>query len=311
MAAPLFFRYSIERANSNSIVPGALWSARRSRSSPLAQYLDLPRPPTVPGFDPCLQLLGEEDAVEALRRAAVADHAGLALEQVQRDAEPAHPESQELRLAAMMLLAETLDMRDTSTAQHSRTVGRYARATALALGLAPHRLERIHAAGVLHDLGKLGISDRILHKPSPLTEAEWKEMWRHPEVGAQILDHAGMPDIASWVRAHHERLDGYGYPLGLSGASISLEARILAVADAYEAMVAERPYRPAMSSAQARAELLRCSGTQFDAAVVEAFLGALEADARLESERGDAQAREANESEREHRQRQLDQVRAA
>jgi HD-GYP domain-containing protein (c-di-GMP phosphodiesterase class II) len=208
---------------------------------------------------------------------AVADHAGLALEQVQRDGETSRAESPELKLAAMMLLAETLDMRDPSTAQHSRTVGRYARQTALTLGLAPHRVERIHAAGVLHDLGKLGIADGILHKPGPLTDAEWQEMRRHPEVGAQILDHAGMPDIAAWVRAHHERIDGYGYPAGLSGASICLEARILAVADAYEAMVARRSYRPGMSPADARLELLRCSGTQFDPVVVEVFLRALDA----------------------------------
>jgi diguanylate cyclase (GGDEF)-like protein len=207
---------------------------------------------------------------------AVADHAGLALDQVLRDAETVQGESHELRLAAMMLLAEALDLRDPSTAQHSRTVGRYARQTAAALNLAPRRVERIHAAGVLHDLGKLGIADSILHKPGALTEAEWNEMMRHPEVGAQILDHAGMPDVAGWVRAHHERIDGYGYPAGLSGASIPLEARILAVADAYEAMIAERAYRPGMSPEEVRAELLRCSGTQFDTAVVEAFLSSLD-----------------------------------
>jgi len=209
---------------------------------------------------------------------AVTDHAGLALEQAQRDDVTVHGESHELRLAAMMLLAETLDMRDPSTAQHSRTVGRYARETALALGLAASRVTRIHAAGVLHDLGKLGIADTILHKPGPLSEAEWREMRRHPEVGAQILDHAGMSDIAGWVRAHHERIDGYGYPAGLSGASISLEARILAVADAYEAMVAERTYRHGMSPTAARAELLRCSGTQFDPVVVDAFLHTLDSE---------------------------------
>ena len=219
---------------------------------------------------------------------AVADHAGLALEQVQRDGEAARGESPELRLAAMMLLAETLDMPDPSTAQHSRTVGRYARQTAVQLGLAGHRVERIHAAGVLHDLGKLGIADGILHKPGPLTDGEWREMRRHPEMGAQILDHAGMPDIAAWVRAHHERIDGYGYPHGLSGASISLEARILAVADAYEAMIAMRSYRPSMSPQDARVELLRCSGTQFDPMVVEAFVRALDA--------GDEQAERALES---------------
>jgi diguanylate cyclase (GGDEF)-like protein len=212
-----------------------------------------------------------EDELSVL--VAVADHAGLALERASRDTLAS--ESPEPRLAAMLLLAEALDMRDPSTARHSYTVGRYARATALALGLPPERVDRIHAAGVLHDLGKVGISDVILHKPGPLTADEWVEMKRHPGIGAQILRHAGMVDIAAWVGAHHERLDGLGYPSGLAGQEISLEARVLAVADAYEAMIADRCYRPAMSEAEARAELLRCSGTQFDLPVVEAFLGAV------------------------------------
>ena len=215
---------------------------------------------------------GELDALMA-----VADHAGLALEQAQREGESGG-QSQELRLAALMLLAETLDMRDPGTAKHARMVGRFARDTALALGLEPGRVERIYAAGVLHDLGKLGIADAILHKPGPLTEEEWKEMRRHPGVGAQILEHGGMFDIADWVRAHHERFDGEGYPERLSGLAISLEARILAVADAYEAMVADRPYRAGMRPEEARAELRRCAGSQFDPEVVEAFLAALDGD---------------------------------
>jgi HD-GYP domain-containing protein (c-di-GMP phosphodiesterase class II) len=97
-------------------------------------------------------------------------------------------------------------------------------------------------------------------------------MRRHPSIGAQILEHAGMADIAHWVGAHHERLDGKGYPFGLSGPEIPLEARILAVADAYEAMIADRPYRAGMPDADARAELMRCAGTQFDREVVGAFL---------------------------------------
>jgi diguanylate cyclase (GGDEF)-like protein len=206
---------------------------------------------------------------------AVAEQAGLAVEQAQRDAAGtggAREQSQELRLAAVMLLAETLDLRDAGTAKHSRTVGAYARHTAAALGLSPDRVERIHAAGVLHDLGKLGIADAILHKPDKLDDAEWKEIQRHPEIGARILEHAGLSDIAAWVRAHHERVDGRGYPNALAGAQIPLEARILAVADAYEAMVADRPYRARIAPAEACAELVRCAGTQFDAAVVEAFL---------------------------------------
>ena len=204
---------------------------------------------------------------------AVVDHAGLALEQAMHESAPA--DGPDPRLAAMLLLAEALDMRDPSTARHSYTVGRFARATAIGLGLPPDRVERIHAAGVLHDLGKVGITDAILQKPGPLTDAEWAEMKRHPRIGAQILRHAGMPDLAAWVGSHHERIDGLGYPSGLSGEEISLEARILAVADAYEAMIAERCYRPAISEAAARAELLRCAGTQFDPAVVDAFLRAL------------------------------------
>jgi diguanylate cyclase (GGDEF)-like protein len=181
----------------------------------------------------------------------------------------------DLRLAAAMLLAETLDLRDAGTAEHSRTVGAYARDTAAALGLSPERVERLQAAGVLHDLGKLGVPDAILHKTGPLDDAEWREMRRHPEIGARILEHAGLGDIAAWVRAHHERLDGCGYPSGLGAAEIPLEARVLAVADAYEAMVADRPYRTGVPPEQARAELLRCCGTQFDPEVVQAFLSTL------------------------------------
>ncbi|MEO6858854.1 MAG: diguanylate cyclase [Solirubrobacteraceae bacterium] len=209
---------------------------------------------------------------------AVADHAGLALAQAQREtihAAAAGRQSSELLLAAVMLLAETLDVRDEGTARHSLSVGAYARQTALTLGLDPERVERIHAAGVLHDLGKLGIADAILYKPGPLDEAEWREMRRHPEGGARILEHAGLADIASWVRDHHERIDGRGYPFRLREDEVSLEARILAVADAYEAMISDRPYRPAMPGAEAREELRRCAGTQFDPLVVEAFLESL------------------------------------
>jgi diguanylate cyclase (GGDEF)-like protein len=210
---------------------------------------------------------------------AVADQAGLAVEQTQREAAGAggaRDQSSELRLAAVMVLAETLDVRDSGTAQHSRTVGEYARQTALALGFGPDRVERIHAAGVLHDLGKLGVTDAILHKPGALDEGEWREIQRHPEVGARILEHAGLHDIAAWVIAHHERVDGCGYPRRVAGEEIPVEARILAVADAYEAMIADRPYRDGLQPESAREELIRCAGTQFDPAVVEAFLAALD-----------------------------------
>jgi putative nucleotidyltransferase with HDIG domain len=179
-----------------------------------------------------------------------------------------------------VLLAETLDLRDVGTARHSETVGRYAEQIARALRWDIGRVERVRAAGILHDIGKLGISDATLHKPGRLSPEEWDEMRRHPELGARILEHANLRDIASWVLAHHERVDGTGYPRRLAGAQIPPEARILAVADAYEAMTADRPYRRALGHAEARAELERCVGTQFDADVVAAFLGVLDAQER-------------------------------
>ncbi len=217
-----------------------------------------------------------DDEVRVLM--AVADHTALAIERfLVTGSGSVSGEAPELRLAAAMLLAETLDLRDAGTAEHSRKVGAFARDTAAALGLAPARVDRLQAAGVLHDLGKLGIADAILHKAGSLTDAEWKELVRHPEIGARILEHAGLRDIAAWVLAHHERLDGGGYPSGLAADEIPLESRILAVADAYEAMIADRPYRRGMPAEEARAELERCAGTQFDPTVVEAFLGTLHA----------------------------------
>jgi HD-GYP domain-containing protein (c-di-GMP phosphodiesterase class II) len=133
---------------------------------------------------------------------------------------------------------------------------------------------------VLHDIGKLGISDAVLLKPSRLESHEWQEIQRHPEIGARILEHANLRDVATWVLSHHERIDGTGYPRSLAGPAIPLEGRILAVADAYEAMTADRPYRDALTKAEARAELRRGAGTQFDPSVVEAFERVLAAEVR-------------------------------
>ncbi len=180
------------------------------------------------------------------------------------------------QLEAAMLLAETLDLRDVATARHSETVGRYAERIAEELGLAADQVERVRVAGVLHDIGKLGISDAVLLKTGSLEAAEWAEIRRHPELGARILEHANLRDVASWVLAHHERVDGGGYPHGLAGDEIPLEGRILAVADAYEAMTADRPYRRALGADEARAELRRGAGAQFDVRVVEAFLRVLD-----------------------------------
>jgi HD-GYP domain-containing protein (c-di-GMP phosphodiesterase class II) len=115
----------------------------------------------------------------------------------------------------------------------------------------------------------------LLTKPAPLNDEEWTEMRRHAEIGARILSNARLADIGEWVLAHHERLDGDGFPFGITNGDIPLEARILAVADAYEAMTSDRAYKAAMTPEDARTELRRCAGSQFDPRIVEALLLAL------------------------------------
>ena len=175
-------------------------------------------------------------------------------------------------IAAVLVLAETLDIRDSGTARHSQTVSRYAAAVARELGVSEEGVERVRLAGVVHDVGKIGVPDAILRKPGLLDDAEYGEMMKHAELGARMLAAANLDDLSAWVHAHHERPDGRGYPRGLAGDAIPLEARILAVADSYEAMTSDRVYRLAMSREDAQAELRRCAGTQFDADVVEALL---------------------------------------
>jgi HD-GYP domain-containing protein (c-di-GMP phosphodiesterase class II) len=129
---------------------------------------------------------------------------------------------------------------------------------------------------MLHDIGKIAVSNMLLTKPEPLNDDEWIEMRRHAEIGARILANARLADIGEWVLAHHERPDGDGFPFGIANGDIPLEARILAVADAYEAMTADRAYKAAMSAEDAREELRRCAGSQFDPRVVEALITALD-----------------------------------
>jgi len=182
----------------------------------------------------------------------------------------------DLQLATVIALAEALDIRDTGTAKHSHMVGRYAELMAIELELESAHVERVRLAGVLHDVGKIGVSDAVLSKPGPLSADEWVEMKTHPEIAARLLSRPEFDDVRGWILAHHERPDGGGYPFGLGREQIPLEARILAVADAFEAMTADRVYRAAIGHAAARAELEAGAGTQFDAEVVEAFLRAVD-----------------------------------
>ena len=187
-------------------------------------------------------------------------------------------------LAVVLDLSEAVDLRFSGSARHSETVGRYAELMARELGLSEQRVGRVRLAGLLHDIGKVGVANTILGKPGKLTDEEFAIIRQHPELGARILDHPTLADVRTWVAAHHERPDGTGYPRGLAGAALPLEARIVAVADAYEAMTSDRSYRSAIGHNRAHDELVRCSGTQFDPAVVRAFLAVLD----RESDRAEA-----------------------
>jgi diguanylate cyclase (GGDEF)-like protein len=184
------------------------------------------------------------------------------------------------RLVSLVSLAEAVDRRKGSPA-NSRRVARYAEALARRLQLPDEDVERVRIAALLRDVGEVGVAESILNKKGRLDPRERQEVERHPEIGARIVGAAQLGRVGEWILAHHERPDGQGYPRGLREHQIPLEGQIVAVADAYAAMTADRPYRRPLSPHRARAELQARAGTQFDHDVVEAFLqldGDLEAD---------------------------------
>lgn len=173
-------------------------------------------------------------------------------------------------------LVQTLEESDRYTAGHSRAVATYSRDIAARMGLEPEEQERTYLCGLVHDIGKIGLSPSVLNKEGRLTLEERREMERHSEIGERILEKvAAYADVARIVRHHHERMDGEGYPDRLGGDHIPQISRILAVADAYNAMTSDRPYRQAMNYAVARDRLLQAMGSQFDIQPVVAFLAVL------------------------------------
>jgi HD-GYP domain-containing protein (c-di-GMP phosphodiesterase class II) len=172
-------------------------------------------------------------------------------------------------------LMDLLRNRRPEVARHSEVVAHHLGKLARALDLGEERSAMLETAGRLHDIGKIAVPPQVLSKPGPLDEVEWGAIKLHPGIGADLLHHHRLHEIARWVRAHHERLDGRGYPMGLEADEIDIEARALTVVDAYFAMRSARPYRPAMIHDEAVAELVRCSGTQFDGRVVAVFLDTL------------------------------------
>jgi response regulator RpfG family c-di-GMP phosphodiesterase len=175
--------------------------------------------------------------------------------------------------STLSALVHALDAREHETSDHSQRVVRYTLAVCHRMGLGGDELDQIGRGALLHDIGKIGVPDSILLKPGPLTAAEWAEMRRHPEVGHNILKAISFLAVpAEIVLTHQERWDGEGYPRKLKGEQIPLGARIFMLADTLDAMTSDRPYRKAATFAQAREEIARCAGTQFDPRCVEAFL---------------------------------------
>jgi putative nucleotidyltransferase with HDIG domain len=172
----------------------------------------------------------------------------------------------------LLALVAALDAREHETSDHSQRVVRYTSAIARALGFTGNELAIIARGALLHDIGKIGVPDSILLKPGPLTPEEWEEMRKHPDIGFQIIQGIPFLDAASEiVLSHQERFDGGGYPRALNGKEIHVGARIFAIADTFDAITSDRPYRKGVSFDQARAEIVRCSTTQFDPECVSAF----------------------------------------
>jgi putative nucleotidyltransferase with HDIG domain len=180
-----------------------------------------------------------------------------------------------LSFAAAMVRA--LDARDAYTAGHSATVAVYSRDIAREMGMDDREVDLVHLTGLVHDIGKIGVRAEVLEKTSALNDTEWAEMRRHSEIGANILiEVEDYQEVSRIVRSHHERFDGAGYPDGLARDEIPLLARVIAVADAYNAMTTIRPYRNAMTPEVAIEQLVNGRGSQFQAELVDAFVRVLE-----------------------------------
>jgi len=173
----------------------------------------------------------------------------------------------------LSMLTSAIEARDSYTQGHSARVTALAEEVARRLGWSPEQLATLRIGGPLHDIGKLAVSDEVLRKEGRLEPDELDQIRQHPTIGARILLRmAALRDAIPYVLYHHERWDGSGYPSGKAGEEIPVEARLLAVADAFDAMTSDRPYRRALSREEALAEVERCAGTQFDPTIARAFL---------------------------------------
>ena len=187
----------------------------------------------------------------------------------------------------MLALAKAVDAKDHYTSGHSERVAQYAKEIARRLGKSEKEQEEIYTMGLLHDIGKIGVSEAIINKKGRLTDEEFAEIKTHPLKGYEILQNVKeIPELATGARWHHERYDGRGYPDGLSGETIPEEARIIAVADAYDAMTSKRAYSDVRPQAQVRSEIERCKGSQFDPKMADAMLSMIDNDVEYKMHEG-------------------------
>ncbi|MFY9197068.1 MAG: HD-GYP domain-containing protein [Bacillota bacterium] len=180
-------------------------------------------------------------------------------------------------IQGLVALAKEVERKDSHTQEHCERIQSLSKLVGERMKLSPDRLELLIYAALLHDIGKMGIPSQILKKTGPLTPEEWEEIRKHPSAGRAIIEKTFLKNAGPIIEQHHERYDGTGYPLGLKGDEILIEARIISVVDAFDAMSSERPYRKAMTNDEIIAELRRCSGTQFDPKVVEALIDVISA----------------------------------
>jgi HD-GYP domain-containing protein (c-di-GMP phosphodiesterase class II) len=211
---------------------------------------------------------GEFDSVDSKLLNSIANESAIYLENVTLF-EDVHG----LMMGLLHSLTSAVDAKDAYTCGHSERVALLSRHLATQIGLTEHEIERVYMAGLLHDVGKIGVPEAVLQKPGKLTAEEFEQMKKHPEIGARILaDIKQVKDILPGVLHHHERYDGKGYPFGLAGENIPLMGRILCLADCFDAMTSNRTYRKALPLEVALTEIRRCSGTQFDPGLAEAFI---------------------------------------
>lgn len=182
-------------------------------------------------------------------------------------------EVKKLNASFLTAMAASIDARDPYTHGHSHRVAFWGREIAKELGLSPQEVEQVYHGGILHDIGKIGIEDDILNKEGKLTAEEYEKIKEHPVIGYEIIKQAGVfEELLPAIRWHHERIDGMGYPDGLKGEEIPLMARILAVSDAFDAMVSNRPYRDGLPIEVALQMIEENMGSQFDEKIARAFL---------------------------------------